>query len=165
MTKLTGEQGDPEYFFGQLNLHLIRLPAAEVLGYPAGRRGDWYEQAFLKSRIEKAQVSKYSFEQNATPGDENVGLQAQLGYLSDTAASYGSQLRDLTPIDPGSVLTRGSWTRPRVRASSRATNRLPRPSRRPSSSASSLRRRRTSSLSCPGRSALRAASPRVSGRS
>ncbi len=106
VTKLTGEQGDPESFFGQLNLHLIRLPAAEVLGPPAGRRGDSFEQAFLKSRIEKAQVSKYSFEQNATPGDENAGLQAQLGYLSDTAASYGSQLRDLTPIDPGSVLTR-----------------------------------------------------------
>jgi hypothetical protein len=108
VTQLTGEQGDPEAFFGQLNLHLIRLPAAEVLVAPTGRRGDSFEQAFLKSRIEKAQVSKYSFEQNATPGEENVGLQAQIGYLSDTAASYGSQLRDLTPApaDPGSVLAR-----------------------------------------------------------
>ncbi len=106
MTLLTGEQGDPEAFFGQLNLHLIRLPAAEVLGPPAGRRGDSFEQAFLKSRIEKAQVSKYSFEQNAMPGDDNAGLQAQLGYLSDTAASYGSQLRDLTPVDARSVLAR-----------------------------------------------------------
>ena len=101
VTLLTGEQGDPEAFFGQLNLHLIRLPAAEVLVPSTDRRGDSFEQAFLKSRIEKAQVSKYSFEQNATPGDENVGLQAQIGYLSDTAASYGSQLRDLAPVDPG----------------------------------------------------------------
>lgn len=108
VTQLTGEQGDPEVFFGQLNLHLIRLPATQVLVPPSGRRGDSFEQAFLKSRIEKAQVSKYSFEQNATPGDENAGLQAQIGYLSDTAASYGSQLRDLTPApaDPAAVLTR-----------------------------------------------------------
>lgn len=108
VTLLTGEQGDPEVFFGQLNLHLIRLPAAAVLVPPTGRRGDSFEQAFLKSRIEKAQVSKYSFEQNATPGDENAGLQAQIGYLSDTAASYGSQLRELAPVevDPVSVLRR-----------------------------------------------------------
>ena len=93
---------------GELNLHLIRLPATQVLVPPTGRRGDSFEQAFLKSRIEKAQVSKYSFEQNATPGDENAGLQAQIGYLSDTAANYGSQLRDLTPApaDPAGVLTR-----------------------------------------------------------
>jgi hypothetical protein len=106
VTQLTGEQGDPEAFFGQLNLHLIRMPAAAILAPSEARRGDSFEQVFLKSRIEKAQVSKYSFEQNATPGDENAGLQAQLGYLSDTAASYGSQLRDLAPIDPGGILAR-----------------------------------------------------------
>lgn len=106
VTQLTGEQGDPEVFFGQLNLHLIRMPAAAILAPSEARRGDSFEQVFLKSRIEKAQVSKYSFEQNATPGDENAGLQAQLGYLSDTAASYGSQLRDLAPIDPGGILAR-----------------------------------------------------------
>ncbi len=162
MTQLTGEQGDPESFFGQLNLHLIRLPAAEVLGPPAGRRGDSFEQAFLKSRIEKAQVTKYSFEQNATPGDESVGLQAQLGYLSDTAASYGSQLRDLTPIDAGSVLTR-------LVDEATSAGRRPEPRRLPSQQATMVERdpprpRRTSS-SCPGRSALRAASPRASGPS
>jgi hypothetical protein len=107
VTVITGdEQGDPEAFFGQLNLHLIRLPTVQSLRYTGTSSGDDLEHEFLKSRIEKAQVSKYSVEQNVLPGDEDVGLQAQIGYLTETVASYGSQLRELAPLDPRSLLTR-----------------------------------------------------------
>lgn len=107
VTFLTGnEQGDPEAFFGQLNLHLIRLPAREALGYAETRSVDDLEHEFLRSRIEKAQVTKYSVEQSVFPGDENVELQAQIGYLSEALNSYGSQLRELGSLDPGSLLTR-----------------------------------------------------------
>ena len=107
LTVISGEeQGDPEAFFGQLNLHLIRLPAIEVLGSAGASPGDDLEQQFLKGRIEKAQVTKYSVEQNAVPGVEDVAVQANIGYLTEKVASYDSQLRDLAPVDAGSLLTR-----------------------------------------------------------
>jgi hypothetical protein len=107
VTVISGEeQGDPEAFFGQLNLHLIRLPALEVLTSATTSRGDDLEQEFLKSRIEKAQVAKYSVEQNAMPGVEGDAVQANLAFLNEKVASYGSQLRELAPVDPRSLLTR-----------------------------------------------------------
>ena len=108
VTFLTGEtQGEPEAFFGQLNLYLIRLPAVEVLGSSqATPDDDALENEFLKSRIEKAQVTKYSFEQNVSPGDDNIGVQAQIEYQADKVATYGSQLRELAPRDVQPLLAR-----------------------------------------------------------
>jgi hypothetical protein len=107
VTLITGEeQGDPEAFFGQLNLHLIRLPAAQVLGYGGTSPGDDLEHEFLKSRVEKARVTKYSFEQSVSPGDDDLGYQAQIGYLDDKVASYDNQLRELAPRDPRNLLMR-----------------------------------------------------------
>jgi hypothetical protein len=105
VTYLTGEDGDPEGFFGQLNLHLIRLPTVAVLGSEGASAGGDLEQEYLKGRIEKAQVSKYSYEQSAS-SEQNVGLQAQIGYQATTAASYGNQLRELRPLDLGQLMTR-----------------------------------------------------------
>lgn len=108
LTYLTGAmQGEPEAFFGQLNTYLIRLPAVEVLGSEPMSAGDAaFEFEFLKSRIEKAQVTKYAFEQNVSAGDDNIGLQAQIGYQADRVATYGSQLRDLAPLNLRVLLTR-----------------------------------------------------------
>lgn len=107
VTLITGdEQGDPEAFFGQLSLHLIRLPTVQSFAYSGTSAGDDVEHEFLKSRIEKAQVAKYSLEQNILPGEVDVGLQAQIGYLTDTVASYGGQLRGLPTLDPRSLLRR-----------------------------------------------------------
>jgi phosphoglycolate phosphatase-like HAD superfamily hydrolase len=105
ITYLSGEEdGDPENFFGQLSLHLIQLPALDALG--SGSGVDSLEEQFLRSRIDKAQVTKLAFEQSTAPGDDNTGIEAQIDYQADKVADYRRQLRERAPLDVQTIVSR-----------------------------------------------------------